>query len=85
MVYLSCGIKSINVIFSQIKRNENDLAVLLNVEWCTYHIIALTMFMIISFRTLKNSNISFAFSPIFPMITPKATKNPIKPGRQTIQ
>lgn len=46
----------------------------------THHIMAPTSFMMISFRTLKKSNISLAFSPIFPMMTPKATKNPIRPG-----
>lgn len=45
----------------------------------TYHMIALTRRMTISLRTLKKSNISFAFSPIFPIMTPKATKNPIRP------
>lgn len=45
----------------------------------TYHIIAPTSLITISFRTLKNSNISLALSPILPIITPKATKNPIKP------
>lgn len=49
----------------------------------TYHIIAPTSLITISFRTLKNSSISLAFSPIFPMITPKATKNPIRPVIQT--
>lgn len=48
----------------------------------TYHMIAPTSFMTISFSTLKNSNISLALSPILPMMTPKATKNPIKPGTQ---
>lgn len=43
--------------------------------------MALTSLMTMSFKTLKKSNISLAFSPIFPMITPKATKNPIKPKR----
>lgn len=41
--------------------------------------MALTSLMTMSFKTLKKSNISLAFSPIFPIITPKATKNPIKP------
>lgn len=48
---------------------------------CTYHMMALTSLMTMSFKTLKKSNISLAFSPIFPIITPKATKNPIKPER----
>lgn len=45
----------------------------------TYHIIMPTILMTISLRTLKNSSMSLAFSPIFPMIIPKATKKPIKP------
>lgn len=45
----------------------------------TYHMIMITSFITISFRMLKNSTISLACSPIFPMAMPKAMKNPIRP------
>jgi hypothetical protein len=45
----------------------------------TYHMIMITNFITISFRMLKNSTISLACSPIFPMAMPKAIKNPIRP------
>lgn len=45
----------------------------------TYHMIMITNFITISFKMLKNSTISLACSPIFPMAMPKAMKNPIRP------
>lgn len=45
----------------------------------TYHMIMITSFITISFKMLKNSTISLACSPIFPMAMPKAMKNPIRP------
>lgn len=41
--------------------------------------IMITNFITISFKMLKNSTISLACSPIFPMAMPKAMKNPIRP------
>lgn len=46
---------------------------------CTDHIIMPTSLMTISLRMLKKSIISLAFSPIFPMQIPKATKKPMIP------
>ncbi len=43
------------------------------------HMIMPTSLITISLRTLKNSSISLAFSPIFPMQIPNATKNPMRP------
>lgn len=45
----------------------------------TYHMIMITSFITISLRMLKNSIISLALSPILPIQTPKAMKNPIIP------
>lgn len=44
--------------------------------------MAPTSFMTISLSTLKKSSISLALSPIFPMMTPNETKNPIKPVKE---
>lgn len=41
--------------------------------------IMMTSFITISLRMLKNSIMSLAFSPIFPMQMPNAIKNPIRP------
>lgn len=38
-----------------------------------------TIFMMISLRMLKKSDMSFPLSPIFPMQIPNVMKNPIKP------
>lgn len=45
----------------------------------TDHMIMMTSFITISLRMLKNSIMSLAFSPIFPMQMPNAIKNPIRP------
>lgn len=44
-----------------------------------------TSLITISLRTLKNSSINLAFSPIFPMQIPNATKNPMRPIRIHIE
>lgn len=45
----------------------------------TDHMIMMTSFITISLRMLKNSIMSLAFSPIFPMQMPNAIKKPIRP------
>lgn len=45
----------------------------------TNHMIMMTSFITISLRMLKNSIMSLAFSPIFPMQMPNAIKKPIRP------
>lgn len=46
----------------------------------SYHMIMITRFITISLRMLKNSSMSLALSPIFPMQMPKAMKKPITPA-----
>jgi len=48
----------------------------------TDHMIIETIVMMISFRTLKKSHMTFPRSPILPMQIPKVMKKPIKPSQR---